>query len=256
MKKKGDAVMSSGINQVLQGDCIETMEKLSDQDIDSIVTDPPYGLAFMGKDWDSFKPKEFQEFSQRWGEQAIRVLKPGGYLLAFSGTRTYHRMVTGLEDAGFIIKDQIDWLYGQGFPKSHNIKKSLMDLLDDEGKVVGKEEVDVGIQSGSMHAGRDSEIQEREVKKPTDERIKNLKLTGTALKPAHEPIVLAQKPYENSYAENVLKYGVGGLNIDGCRIGTEEDTSRPSGTDKNSNCYGKLDYNKGDMEEYFWPLAR
>jgi len=128
----------------------------------------------MGRDWDSFEPKEYQEFSQKWGELALRVLKPGGYLLAFSGTRTYHRMVAGLEDAGFEIKDQIDWIYGSGFPKSHDIKKALMDELGDEGKVVGKEKIDVGIQSGNMHAGRDSKVEEREIKEATDKRAKKV----------------------------------------------------------------------------------
>ncbi|MFO7824594.1 MAG: DNA methyltransferase, partial [Cyclobacterium sp.] len=110
-------------NKVIYGDCIEEMKKMPKNSIDSIVTDPPYGLAFMGKSWDKFSPKEFQEFSKKWGEQALRVLKPGGYLLAFCGTRTYHRMVVGLEDVGFVIKDQVSWMYGSGFPKSHNIWK-------------------------------------------------------------------------------------------------------------------------------------
>jgi len=99
-------------SEIVHGDCIQEMKQMQEESVDAVVTDPPYGLAFMGKSWDEFEPKEFQEFSRKWGEQALRVLKPGSYLLAFSGTRTYHRMVTGLEDAGFEIKDQIDWLYG------------------------------------------------------------------------------------------------------------------------------------------------
>ncbi len=100
------------MSKIIHGDCLDELHDIEDNSIDAVVTDPPYGLAFMGKSWDKFSPKEFQEFSQEWGEQALRVLKPGGYLLAFCGTRTYHRMVVGLEDAGFTIKDQIDWLYG------------------------------------------------------------------------------------------------------------------------------------------------
>ena len=111
------------MSEIIHGDCLDELHDIEDNSIDAVVTDPPYGLAFMGKSWDDFEPEEFQEFSQEWGEQAIRVLKPGGYLLAFCGTRTYHRMVVGLEDAGFTITDQIDWLYGQGFPKSRNIWK-------------------------------------------------------------------------------------------------------------------------------------
>lgn len=175
--------------KVIQGDCIEKMAELEEESIDSIVSDPPYGLAFMGKSWDDFKPKEFQEFSEKWGKQAFRVLKKGGYLLAFCGTRTYHRMVVGLEEAGFEIKDQIDWLYGAGFPKSYNISKGI-----------DKKEVE-------------------------SEKAKKWQGWGTALKPAHEPIVLAQKPRDGTYVENILKYGVGGLNIDECRIEHNEDLS-------------------------------
>ena len=112
------------MNKIIQGDCIEEMNKLEKNSIDAIVTDPPYGLAFMGKKWDDFSPKEYQDFCNEWGEQALRVLKPGGYLLAFSGTRTFHRMVVGLEDAGFEIKDMVEWVYGSGFPKSYNIWKN------------------------------------------------------------------------------------------------------------------------------------
>ena len=120
------------MNKVIHGDCIEEMKKIPDNSIDSIVTDPPYGLAFMGKDWDKFSPKEYQEFSYKWGKEALRVLKPGGHLLAFSGTRTYHRMVVGLEDAGFEVRDMIEWCYGSGFPKSHNIGKATQKLIEKE----------------------------------------------------------------------------------------------------------------------------
>jgi len=171
----------------------------------------------MGKSWDNFKPKEYQEFSEKWGKQAIRVLKPGGYLLAFSGTRTYHRMVVGLEDAGFEIKDQIDWVYGNGFPKSHNIGKAVDELQGNKREVIDTE-VRLFQPSNSMGGGVDGQYKRK--RKITKGNTK-WEGFGTALKPAHEPIVLAQKPKEGTYAENVLKYGVGGLNIDGCRIGNE-----------------------------------
>ena len=100
------------MSEIICGDCIEEMKKIEKNSVDSVVSDPPYGLSFMGRSWDDFEPKEYQKFSEEWGKEAFRVLKSGGYLLAFSGTRTYHRMVVGLEDAGFEIKDQIDWLYG------------------------------------------------------------------------------------------------------------------------------------------------
>lgn len=149
------------------------MQDMEANSVDAVVSDPPYGLAFMDRSWDDFEPKEYQAFCQKWGEAALHVLKPGAHLLAFSGTRTYHRMVTGLEDAGFTIRDQIAWMYGNGFPK-------------------GK---DLGKAAGGTWDG-----------------------WNTSLKPAHEPVVVAQKPKQGTYAENVLEHGVGGLNIDGCRI--------------------------------------
>jgi len=200
------------VNEIICGDCLEEMEKLEESSVDSVVTDPPYALAFMGKDWDSLKPKEYQEFSQEWGEQALRVLKPGAYLLAFSGARTYHRMVVGLEDAGFEIKDQIDWLYGSGFPKSHDISKAI-------DKVKGKyEEGDELPSSRKTKGDLGFQMQKKTASNPQTQEAKKWDGWGTALKPAHEPIVLAQKPREGTYAENVLEHGVGGLNIDSCRI--------------------------------------
>lgn len=193
--------------RILNGDCIELMATLAENNIDAIVTDPPYGIGFMGKAWDhadivaraarragQAQPPDrygnerkaprralaeeagaydltprgmraFEEFSRAWGEQALRVLKPGGHLLSFASTRTYHRMVAGLEDAGFEIRDQIGWLFGSGFPKSRNGEWG-----------------------------------------------------GTALKPAWEPIVLARKPLEGTVARNWAEHGVGGLNIDACRV--------------------------------------
>jgi len=207
------------MSEIICGDCLEEMEKLEENSVDSVVTDPPYALAFMGKDWDSLKPKEYQEFSQEWGEQALRVLKPGAYLLAFSGARTYHRMVVGLEDAGFEIKDQIDWLYGSGFPKSHDISKAI-------DKEKGKyEEGDELPSSRDTKGDLGFQMQKKTASNPQTQEAKKWDGWGTALKPAHEPIVLAQKPREGTYAENVLEYSVGGLNIDDSRIPHDEDIS-------------------------------
>lgn len=156
--------------QVLAGDCREVMATLEAESVDAIVTDPPYELGFMGKSWDAsgvaFDPETWRH--------ALRVLKPGGHLLAFSGSRTYHRMACAIEDAGFEIRDQIMWVYGSGFPKSHNLD---------------------GTWSG----------------------------WGTALKPAHEPIVVARKPFNGTVAANVLAHGTGALNIDGCRVDAGRD---------------------------------
>lgn len=161
-------------------DCLNVLKTMEDNSIDSCVTDPPYGLSFMGKAWDYDVPKK-----EIW-QEVFRVLKPGGHVLAFFGSRTYHRGVIQIEDAGFEIRDQIMWLYGSGFPKSHNIGNGW----------------------------------------------------GTALKPAHEPIVVARKPINQSVAKNVLEYGTGALNIDGCRVEYEENSRLLKGGSYGGNRQG------------------
>jgi len=239
------------MSRIICGDCLEEMKELGKNSVDSVVTDPPYALAFMGKDWDSLKPEEYQEFSREWGERALRVLKPGAYLLAFSGTRTYHRMVIGLEDAGFEIKDQIDWLYGSGFPKSHDISKAI-------DKEKGKyEEGDELPSSRKTKGDLGFQTQKKTASNPQTQEAKKWDGWGTALKPAHEPIVLAQKPREGTYAANVLEYGVGGLNIDGCRIKTKGEKPRGSGNEaEGTNAYGDFGGLEGESitpDEGRWP---
>lgn len=153
------------------GDCLDIMPTLEAGSVDSIVTDPPYGLSFMGKNWDHGVP------GVPFWKAALRVAKPGAFLLAFGGTRTYHRLTCAIEDAGWEIRDCIMWVYGSGFPKSHNIGNSV-----------------------ESFAG-----------------------WGTALKPAWEPIIVAMKPLDGAFASNALTWGVAGLNIDGCRVGTADD---------------------------------
>ena len=169
--------------KLILGDSVDKLKELDDNSIDSIVTDPPYGLSFMGKKWDYDVP------SQEIFEECLRVLKPGGYLLSFAGSRTYHRMAVRVEDAGFEIRDQIMWIYGSGFPKSLNIGKKVDEY---EG-------------------------------------------WGTALKPAHEPIVMARKPLsEKTVVNNVLEWGTGGINIDESRIGTTTKTNAGKANKENN----------------------
>jgi DNA modification methylase len=221
---------------LLEGDCVEAMAAMPEHSADAVVTDPPYGLGFMGKEWDSpggigdmpmrrnhatnmvntdasrqggrqrssedwakrqaRDARAYQEDCERWARAALRVLKPGGFLLAMGGTRTYHRLASGIEDAGFEVRDMIEWLYGSGFPKSLNL----------DGDWVG---------------------------------------WGTALKPAHEPVCVARKSTAGTVAANVLAHGTGALNIDGCRIAAADgDYDHPGNTEKTSktNTYGFKDY--------------
>jgi len=206
--------------RLLLGDCLDKLKELDDNSIDSIVTDPPYGLSFMGKKWDYDVP------SQEIWEECYRVLKPGGHLLSFAGSRTYHRMAVRVEDAGFEIRDQIMWIYGSGFPKSHNIGKSVDKLLGNEREVVGKKggKIDFsktkkGDTSFYETAWGDKDYVELEITKGNSQ----YEGWGTALKPAHEPIVMARKPLsEKTVVNNVLEWGTGGINIDESRISTDE----------------------------------
>jgi len=211
--------------KLLHGDCLELMKLLDDNSIDSIVTDPPYELGFMGKKWDSTGIA----YNVDLWKECLRVLKSGGHLLAFGGTRTYHRMTCAIEDAGFEIRDCIQWLYGSGFPKSHDISKAIDKKLGVEREVVelrrfGGRNGDTptaGASNGGQQGGYNFK-DVRDITAPATPEAKQWEGWGTALKPANEPIVLARKPIsEKTIAENVLKWGTGGINIDGCRVGTE-----------------------------------
>jgi len=190
----------------LLGDCIERMKELEPDSVDSIVCDPPYGLSFMGKEWDSFSTAQAMgEWCRRWSVQAFRVLKPGGHIVAFAGSRTYHRMAQGIEDAGFIIRDQLLWVYGSGFPKSLNVAKALQAF-----KTTGSssptaqrmtamgEEYEKTPLAGTPNYGVTGNFNNPDtgggVMQISDPDAQKWMGWGTALKPAHEPIVLAFKP--------------------------------------------------------------
>lgn len=195
--------------KIYNGDMLDMLQVIKPKSIDAIVCDPPYELGFMNKSWDStgiaFKKETWQN--------CFEVLKPGGYLLAFGGSRTYHRIACAIEDAGFEIRDCVMYLYGCGFSKSHNIGLAIDKKNGVESEVVG-----VG-KSGCNSRAYQSE-------KPTTSGNYDIKKSqnewqgwGTCLKPAYEPIIVARKPFKSSVVDNIIKYRVGGLNIDECRVG-------------------------------------
>lgn len=213
--------------KLLGGDSLHVLKELEPNSVDAVVTDPPYGLSFMGKKWDYDVPSRLL-----WAE-VLRVLKPGGHLLSFGGTRTYHRLVGEIEEGGFEIRDQIMWLYGSGFPKSHDISKAIDKAAGAEREVLGINPSQVGRKTNNMPsfvntaefhgAGEINGQRQSLLTAPATEAAKQWDGWGTALKPANEPIVLARKPLsEKTVALNVLKWGTGALNIDGSRIATDE----------------------------------
>lgn len=234
--------------KLLYGDCLEHLKTISDNSIDSVVTDPPYHLdsivkrfgksgsatakdrdglfqryskGFMGKDWDG---GDIAFRTEVW-RQCLRVLKPGGYLLSFSAAKNYHRMAMAIEDSGFEIRDQIMWIYGSGFPKNHNVGKAVDKIHGIKRNVIGNKPYKSGkLGSEGLSGGDFRTINRIQLK----DMVGNSEWEGwgTALKPAHEPIVVARKPLsEKSIARNVLQWGTGAINIDACRIPLEEQTN-------------------------------
>ena len=206
-------------NTIHSGDAFDVLPELPDESIHAVVTDPPYGLAFMGRDWDDFEPKEYQEWSERWARECKRVLKPGGHLLAFSGNRTHHRLFTGVEDAGFKIRDTLTWHYGSGFPKASDISKTIDKRADAEGEFTT---------NGTEAEGNDH-LGQRRVENtgingsnyaPATDAAKKWDGWKTGLKPATEFVVMARKPYDGATVDSVLEHGTGALNIDACRVDT------------------------------------
>jgi site-specific DNA-methyltransferase (adenine-specific) len=234
------------------GECLNEMKKLPNNSIDTIITDPPYGLSFMNQKWDYDVPS-----IEIWKE-CLRVLKPGGTALIFAGSRTQHRMAINIEDAGFILKDTIMWLYAQGFPKSTDISKQL-----DKGhkrKIIGIKTDGRGKspQKLNNHIKGDTRIGHADGSKKiytiTKSTTPEAKLwngwRSHGLKPAYEPIIIAMKPNNGTYANNALIYGVSGIYIDGVRIPTNEDCGR---LQKDGPCPPKYGFNNNKMGNRFQP---
>lgn len=208
-----------------RGDCLEVLPTMADDSFDSCVTDPPYGLKFMGKSWDHGVPGV-----EYWG-QVMRVLKPGAHLLAFGGTRTFHRLACAIEDAGFEIRDCIMWVYGSGFPKSLDVSKAID-------------------KSGGQPWGNFASLLDA---------ARQWNGWGTAMKPSWEPIIVARKPLIGTVAQNVLQHGTGGINIDACRIGTADDLNGGRYSDNkqgdDGNSYGS-GFNRRSELDYTQPPGR
>ena len=216
------------------GDCREVLATLEDNSLDSIVCDPPYELGFMGKSWDN----SGIAYDVTVWAQCLRVLKPGGHLIAFGGSRTYHRLAVAIEDAGFEIRDQIQWIYGSGFPKSLDVSKAMDRQAGAVRDVVGTRDTYTGAdKNNNTFMASDRHM---DVTAPSTDLAKQWHGWGTALKPAHEPAVLARKPLRGTVADTVAQWGTGALNIEGTRVATDENL--------NGGSYGKTSRNE---DQYF-----
>ncbi len=233
-------------NNILCGDSLEVLKDFEDNYFDSVVTDPPYGLAFMGKKWDYDVPQV-----ELWKE-VYRVLKPGGHILSFAGSRTYHRMAVNIEDAGFEIRDMLGWLYGSGFPKSHNIGKAVDKLQGNKRDKLGKFKNNGNSFNKVKGFGVNTSLSDKSNKEwDITKGNSEWEGWGTALKPAHEPIVMARKPFNTSVAENVLTHGTGGINIDECRVGTEKLKKQKAGKSNRIGTFERKNMITPDREGRF-----
>jgi DNA modification methylase len=248
------------------GDSREVLATLETASVDSVVTDPPYGIHFMGKTWDKFGgpassrgsrersgamhageydltlagKRQFQEWSEGWAREAFRVLKPGGHLVCFASCRTYHRMAAGIEDAGFEVRDQLAWAFGSGFPKSLDVSKAIDKAAGAEGYASDGASGKGASTINAYGSGLNVNFAPRPTYEPATSAARQWSGYGTALKPAWEPIVLARKPLIGTVAANVLEHGTGAINVDGCRIESEP---------VRKNTAGGIGYHGGDAIE-------
>lgn len=232
--------MSFDTDVIHTGDCRDVLADLPENSVHACVTDPPYGLAFMGRDWDDFEPKEYQQWCEEWAREVKRVLRPGGHLLAFSGNRTHHRLFSGVEDAGFEIRDTITWHYGSGFPKALDISKTIDKRADAEREVVAEREKLQSFDSDMNRTYGDAPDREgvQEITAPATDAAKEWDGFKTALKPATEYVVVARKPFDSTVAECMQEWGTGALNIDACRVEGGERPELESHSRDSLNDYG------------------
>ncbi len=242
---------------LLKGNCLEKLKEIPDNSIDSIVTDPPYEIGFMGKGWDD----SGIAFNVELWRECYRVLKHGGHMVAFSATRTVHPMGVAIADAGFEIRDMISWLYFSGFPKSHDMSKGIDRHLGAEREVVGTKMSGIANPNDkNRHTIGGSSAVEVDITKPATPEAQKWEGWGTALKPSYEPAILARKPLEKglSVAENVLKHGTGAINIDACRfaygdpcwVGPQTENLGGGGYNTNETSTKKKD----DATSYYTPV--
>lgn len=232
--------------KIICGDCLKVMRQLDDNSIDAVITDIPYGIGFMGKEWDKFT-STYQEWCRQWSAEALRIAKPGAFLLCFGGTRTFHRLTCGLEDAGWQIRDCLMWLYGSGFPKSHNISKAIdkTKRMYKKGALLPSSRTTEASQTGIATTFR-----EKTATNPQTDLAKLWNGYGTALKPAWEPIIVAMKPLDGTFAHNAEKWGVAGLNIDAGRIVTTEKIHTPERTNLQGRWPANVIHNGLRREEW------
>lgn len=264
--------MTTNNMRLIHGDCLEVLRTLPDNSVDSCVTDPPYGLSrepdirevltkwlsgepydhghggFMGKAWDSFVPHP-----DIWRE-VYRVLKPGGHALVFAGTRTQDLMTISLRLAGFEVRDVIEWLYFSGFPKSMDVSKAFDKRAGVEREVIGFDEIAAKRTPAiSTNAYGDYKGQTGDITAPATELARKWDGWGTALKPAHEPIIVVRKPLVGTVADNVEKYGTGAVNIDGCRIAFDGDKPKETSNQNIRNNAYKSDNSDRERDTTYVP---
>lgn len=288
--------------RVLHGDCLDVLPTLPAASVDAVVTDPPYGISFMGREWDrpgqavratttaaeaaanpygraraeladysggTAAARAFGEWCEVWAAECLRVLKPGGHLLAFGGTRTFHRLAVAVEDAGFEIRDQVAcllWAYGSGFPKSLDVGKAIDRAAGAEREVIGMRPAGKGIAPGQGNYGGGGQqyAEAGPITAPATPEAARWEGWGTALKPAWEPVIVARKPLAGTVAANVLEHGTGALNIDGCRVAHASEADRRESEAKNRHGdFGTLhggnqvygDYSAGGVRDNYTAAA-